>query len=207
MRVSLGSSPRSGGRAFWVPRARARRKLDEQPGATARSPLHAITCARVFANCAPGCDPGRRAWPVARVSVVVMRFILVCFALSFGIAACGGSSGSPPSCTGATCTCPSGKTCDVSSSNCGPSSCSLDCENSTDCTGSCGSSCSIKCDGSSTCTMTVGPSASVDCSGASTCDISCTGSCSLTCANGSTCELKCATDASPKMIASSGSCP
>jgi hypothetical protein len=134
-----------------------------------------------------------------------MRIILVVLSIGLMTLVACGSSGTPPKCTGATCSCPSGQSCDIAAGTC-DSSCSLDCSNMNDCSGECGTSCSLKCTGQSTCSMTVGTSGSIDCSGGSTCHIKCVGSCSINCGGGSTCDLQCPGDSAPKSIGATGGC-
>ena len=121
-----------------------------------------------------------------------------------GVVGCGAAQA--PSCTGTSCTCPSGVSCDLSQGGCSGGSCSVSCSDKNNCIGSCGQSCSLACSNGSTCTVTVGPSASVNCTSGSTCHITCTGSCSVGCTGGSTCDLTCSGKAS-QTIAQGGQCP
>jgi hypothetical protein len=115
------------------------------------------------------------------------------------------SAAPAPTCTGTSCVCPSGTSCDFSSGGCAGNSCTLACASKNDCVGSCGQSCSLACGGASTCSVTAGPSASISCTGGSTCHITCTGSCSINCDNSSTCDLTCPGKAA-KTITGGGSC-
>ena len=93
------------------------------------------------------------------------------------IGGCG--SAQAPSCTGTSCACPSGASCDLAQGGCSGGSCTASCIDKNNCIGSCGPSCSLACSNGSTCTVTVGPSASVSCTSGATCHITCTGSCSV----------------------------
>jgi hypothetical protein len=134
-----------------------------------------------------------------------------CILVSAILIGCGGDEGgnetgpAAPTCTGASCECPSGTACAFTESSCGEGSCSLDCANDNVCTGACAESCSIDCSGGSTCTVTVGPSGSVSCDG-STCHVTCTGSCSVSCTGEAACDLKCAGDAEARPISDGGQC-
>ena len=144
---------------------------------------------------------------VTRFTCFIRAAGAVCLA-SLLLIGCAGEApeSTPPSCTGASCTCPKGASCGFTESSCGMGSCSLDCIDHNECTGTCQESCSIDCANMSTCTVTVGPSGSVTCAGGSTCHITCTGQCSVSCAGDSTCDLKCAGDATSQAIPSGGQC-
>jgi hypothetical protein len=116
-----------------------------------------------------------------------------------------GSDTAPPDCTGSSCACPAGSACDLDGTTCEEESCSLDCTEDNECSGSCGESCSVDCSGGSTCDLTVGASASVTCSDGATCNIRCTESCSVSCSADSTCTLACG-DEAPAAIVEGGSC-
>ena len=121
-----------------------------------------------------------------------------------GMVGCG--SAQAPSCTGTSCACPSGASCDLSQGGCSGGSCTATCSDKNNCIGSCGQSCSLACSNGTTCTVTVGPSASVNCTSGSTCHITCTGSCSVGCTGGSTCDLTCSGKAM-QTIGQGGQCP
>ncbi|MCE9575906.1 MAG: hypothetical protein K8W52_22335 [Deltaproteobacteria bacterium] len=122
------------------------------------------------------------------------------------VGACGSDGPPPPTCTGTSCACDPGTSCDLGGSTCAGSSCTLDCPMDNSCTGACGESCSVDCGGGSTCELTVGPSSSITCAPDSTCVITCTGSCSMSCGNGATCSLQCNGETAPKPISGGGSC-
>src|SRR5262245_30756143 len=132
-----------------------------------------------------------------------MRFIIVLVAI--GVAGCG-DNGTPPRCSGSTCTCSGGQTCTFNPNICGPTSCSIDCTDHNVCNGSCADSCSVNCAGNSNCSLTLGPSGSVSCTGNSTCHIACTGQCSVSCSTGSTCDLKCPGNTAYQQIPQGGHC-
>lgn len=134
--------------------------------------------------------------------------LFLILALLACLTACGsGSSGLQPlSCSGSSCNCPSGAACDIAGSDCANASCSLDCTDNNDCTGSCGASCSIDCAQGSTCDVTVGESGSVSCTEGSVCRVACAGNCSLTCSADSTCELTCPGDSASHALSGSGQC-
>jgi hypothetical protein len=141
----------------------------------------------------------RGALPAGMHRLLVLSLFLV------GMVGCG-SDATPPECTGSSCACPAGTACDLGGSACEGESCSLDCTDDNECSGSCGESCSIDCSGGSTCDVTVGPSGSVTCSDGATCNITCTGSCSLSCSGDATCSLACG-DAAAETVVEGGSCP
>jgi len=126
------------------------------------------------------------------------------------LGACGGgdseSSKKPVECTGTTCACPAGQSCTFSQTGCGAGSCTLECLDHNQCSGSCGESCSLSCAGGSTCSASVGKSGSVNCADGSTCHVKCEADCSVTCGAGSTCTLQCAGDTAPKEIPQGGGC-
>lgn len=124
---------------------------------------------------------------------------------ALAVPGCGGGN-EDLTCNASSCACAPGGTCDFSSNECGPDSCSLSCGEDNVCTGSCGESCSIGCGGMSTCTVTVGPSGSVSCADGSTCHVTCTGECSVSCSGGAACDLECPGDAQPQSIAGGGQC-
>jgi hypothetical protein len=121
------------------------------------------------------------------------------------LVACGGNDTPPPTCVGMSCTCEPGAACDLDGSACEGDSCTLDCVEDNECSGSCGDSCSLDCSGGSTCEMTVGPSSSVSCSDGAVCDIRCTGSCSLSCSIDSMCRLACG-DGPLEAVVEGGAC-
>lgn len=135
---------------------------------------------------------------------------LICAVSLFSLVAMWGcstaGSGGNLACTGSTCTCPAGENCDISDSDCSTDSCSLDCIDFNECTGSCGASCSVDCSEGSLCEITVGNSGSVSCTNGSECNISCTGNCSLSCSNDSICTLTCAGDDAPQPVEDTGQC-
>lgn len=136
--------------------------------------------------------------------VLRLRGAALALSLSFVLVACGGSD--PPTCTGSSCVCEAGQSCDIGDSGCAGNSCSLDCPMDNECSGACGDSCSIDCGEGSECNVTVGNSSSVSCVSGSTCNIRCTGSCSLSCASGATCTIQCAADSAPRSVVEGGSC-
>ena len=120
----------------------------------------------------------------------VKRLLFVWAGVSLlAISGCG--SAQAPSCTGTSCVCPSGASCDLSQGGYRGGSCSATCTDQNNCIGSCGQSCSLACSNGSTCTVTVGQSGSVNCTSGATCHITCAGSCSVGCTGGSTCDLTC----------------
>ena len=120
-------------------------------------------------------------------SIALILLLVIC---TIG---CGGVSANPPACTGTTCACPAGGSCDVTTQTCG-ASCTLACGEQASCGGACGDSCSVDCGAQASCTITLGASGSISCKAGSTCKISCVGDCSISCADGASCQLKCADD-------------
>lgn len=136
--------------------------------------------------------------------LIVAGFLMSVSLLS--ISGCG-SSADPLLCTGTSCDCPTGDTCDITDTACGGDSCTLACIDGNTCTGECGASCSADCAGDSSCDLTVGTSGSVTCADTSVCNVTCTDTCSLSCADTATCTLLCPGDTTPQDISSDGSCP
>ncbi len=134
-----------------------------------------------------------------------MRTLFALAMVALSLPACG-SDPPPPDCTGSSCTCPDGTSCDLSGSTCASQSCSLDCGGFSDCSGTCGDSCSIDCTGGSACDLTLGDSGSITCDDGAVCHVVCTGSCSVTCSGDSQCDLQCAGDPTPRSIPEGGSC-
>ena len=118
---------------------------------------------------------------------------------------CGGGSAPPPDCTGQTCACAPDEACSFDLETCG-NSCSLDCGDGAECSGTCGESCSIDCGAGATCEVNVGASGSVSCAAGSTCHVTCTGSCSVSCAGDATCDVTCPGDDAPTPFEGSGGC-
>ncbi|WP_394835823.1 hypothetical protein LVJ94_02700 [Pendulispora rubella] len=119
----------------------------------------------------------------------------------------GGGGSSPVTCTGKTCACNGGETCDVTEV-CGEANdCSLTCYGESSCSGSCGQSCIVGCDTDASCSVTVGAGGTVGCDPGSNCQVTCTGSCTLDCGRGAECKLKCASDAAPRKVTLATSCP
>ena len=128
----------------------------------------------------------------------------IAIAMAFLIlTACGGGDPPPPDCAGTTCTCAAGDECGFDPETCG-SSCSLDCEMDSECSGTCLESCSIDCATGATCDVTVGASGSVSCVAGSTCHVTCTGSCSISCAAGASCDVTCPGESEAQLVLGEG---
>ncbi|MFO0561302.1 MAG: hypothetical protein U0269_25005 [Polyangiales bacterium] len=114
---------------------------------------------------------------------MTLRNALFGLALSlFGLAGC-----SPNVCSGNSCACPSGASCDFGDRSSATSS--FSCASGATCSGKTGANSSVECGGAS-CTVTVGAGSTVNCS-AGTCNITCTGACTTQCISGGTCNLTC----------------
>src|SRR5690242_4208328 len=114
--------------------------------------------------------------PLSLNPVVVAMRISLLIVVCAGALACGSVSTNPPTCTGTSCACAAGASCDVSTQTCG-GSCTLACAMQSKCAGSCGDSCSVDCGEQATCAITIGPSGSVSCKTGSTCNVTCVGGC------------------------------
>ncbi len=140
----------------------------------------------------------------AAIAIVSRFSILV--VLGITVNACGGVSTNPaPVCTGTTCACMAGASCDVSTQTCG-ASCTLGCAAQSTCAGACGDSCSVDCGEGASCSITLGASGSISCKANSSCHVTCVGDCSISCADTADCQIKCAGDAAFHDVNGGGSC-
>jgi hypothetical protein len=136
----------------------------------------------------------------------ILRDTAALLALACGAITCGGDTTNPPACTGASCACPAGSSCEVTTQICG-ASCTLACGAQATCVGACGESCSVDCGEQATCSLTLGASGSASCKAGSTCDVTCTGSCSISCADSAACRLKCTADDAFQAVSGGAGCP